>query len=245
MDSVLANKLKLKYSPVAMILANTKPADAMQFKKGTWGCVMAMFSAAAKGKTAVFDYQTTTCGGGRIGLGFCEEFEGPPGGIEYFLSTGRGEGFPEGEGYKKTPRLAKAFVDCLPRQTIPFDYVIFKPLDSIDTEVETPVLVSFLVNPDQLSALVVLANYDRATNDNVKIDFGAGCHSIFLLPYAEVGKANPKAVVGAIDITARPYVDPDTLTFTLPWQMFIEMEADVPDSFLEKKDWKKVRKRIR
>ncbi len=105
-------------------------------------------------------------------------------------------------------------------------------------------LVSFLVNPDQLSALVVLANYDRATNDNVKIEFGAGCHSLFLFPYQEIDKPDPKAVIGVVDITARPYVDPDMLSFTVPWNMFLDMEENIPGSFLEKKDWAKVRERI-
>lgn len=245
MDCILASKLKLHYAPVGILLSNEKPEGAVQFKEGTWGCVVAMFAAAAKGKTAVFDYQTTTCGGGRIGLGFCEEFEGPPGGIEYFLSTGKGEGYPEGEGYKKTPDLAKAFVNSLPKRKIPYDYVIFRPLGLIDPAVEVPMLVSFLVNPDQLSALVVLANYDRSANDNVKIEFGAGCHSLFLFPYQEIDKPEPKAIVGVVDITARPYVDPDMLSFTVPWNMFLDMEDNIPGSFLEKKNWLKVRERIR
>ncbi|MHB9035474.1 MAG: DUF169 domain-containing protein [Armatimonadota bacterium] len=244
MKSKLALELKLRYSPVAILLSNEKPEGAIQFKEGTWGCTVALFASAARGKTAAMDYNTTTCGGGRIGLGFCDEFEGPPGGIEYFLSTGRGEGYPEGECYKKTPELAKAFVDALPKRKISSEYVIFKPLDAIDPTVETPVLVSLLANPDQLSALIVLANYDRATNDNVKIEFGAGCHSIFLIPFDEVQKDEPKAILGVTDITARPYVDPDLFSFTIPYAMFNEMEANIPGSFLEKNDWKKVRERI-
>jgi hypothetical protein len=55
MDSVLASELKLRYAPVAILLSNDKPTGALQFKEGTWGCVVAMFSAAARGKSAVFD----------------------------------------------------------------------------------------------------------------------------------------------------------------------------------------------
>lgn len=244
MDSIIAQELKLRYSPVAIVLADEKPDDALQFAEGRWGCVVAMYTAAARGKTAAFDRTTVVCGGGSIGLGFCDEFEGPPGGIEYFLSTGRGEGYPEGEGYKKTPELGQAFVDELPKTKIQQNYVIFKPLDMVDTENETPVLVSFLANPDQLSALVVLANYDRPTSDNVSINFGAGCHTLFLLPFYQAQQEVPKAVVGVIDITARPFVDPDLLSFTVPFEMFQDMENNVPGSFLEKHDWKKVRERI-
>ncbi|MCE5198125.1 MAG: DUF169 domain-containing protein [Armatimonadota bacterium] len=244
MDSRIAEELKLRYSPVAVLLSDEKPEGALQFREGVWGCVVAMFTAAVRGKVTALDKLTVACGGGSIGLGFCEQFAGPPGGIEYFLSTGRGEGYPEGEAYLKTPEFAKAFVDQLPRTEIPYTYVIFKPLDQVDPEKETPVLVSFLANPDQLSALVVLANYDRASTDNVIVRFGAGCHQIFLLPYAESLKEEPRAVIGITDITARPYIDPDLLAFTMPWKMFNAMESNIPGSFLEKKDWKKVRERI-
>ncbi len=244
MKSRIAEELKLRLSPVAITLSDEKPVGALQFAEGRWGCVIAMFSAAARGKTAAFDRATVGCQGGTTGLGFCDEFPGPPGGIEYFLSTGRGEGYPEGEAYKKTPEHAKAFVDQLPTTVIPTKYVIFKPLGSIDPQVEPPLLVSFLANPDQLSALVVLANYDRLTSDNVIIPFGAGCHSIFLLPFAESQKEQPKAVVGITDVTARSYMEPDLLSFTVPWKMFQTMEANVPGSFLEKNDWKKVRERL-
>ncbi|MCL5105180.1 MAG: DUF169 domain-containing protein [Armatimonadetes bacterium] len=244
MESRIADELKLRFSPVAIILADQKPEEALQFVEGHWGCVVAMFSAAARGKVAAFDRKTVGCPGGGIGLGFCDNYDNMPGGIEYFLSTGRGEGYPEGEGYKKTPELAKAFVDDLPRMLIPNKYVVFKPLEKVDLVNETPVLVSFLANADQLSALVVLANYDRPTLENVSVKFGAGCHTLFLLPYQEAQKEMPKAIMGILDISARPYVEPDLLSFTVPYKMFLEMEANIPGSFLEKKDWKKVRGRI-
>lgn len=243
MKSVLAEELKLRFSPIAIILSNEKPEGALQFTEGRWGCVIAMLSAAAKGRVAVMSRKTVGCQGEAIGLGFCKSID-MPGGIEYFLSCGRGEGYPEGECYVKTPELAKMFVDQLPVRDIPYEYVIFKPLEMVDPEKETPELVSFYCNPDQLSAMVVLANYDRPNPNNVIIPFGAGCHSIFLYPYNEAQKEHPKAVVGLIDITARPMVDADVLAFTVPFKMFQEMESNVAGSFLEKKDWKKVRERI-
>jgi len=244
MESRLARELKLRYGPVAIMLTDEKPEEAHQFKQGTWGCVIAMFSAAARGKVAAFDKDTVTCGGGSIGLGFCDQYEGPPGGIEYFLSTGRGEGYPEGEGYKKTPELAKAFVDELPTTRIPTKYVVFKPLDDVVLERETPTVVAILANPDQISALIVLANYDRPTGDNVIVRFSAGCHQLFLLPYMESMKDVPRAILGCTDISARPYVDPDLFSFSMPWSMYLEMESNIPGSFLERNDWRKVRSRI-
>jgi len=99
-------------------------------------------------------------------------------------------------------------------------------------------------NPDQLSALVVLANYGREGNDNVIIPFGAGCHSVCLIPWHEARQERPRAVVGMTDITARPFIDADLLAFSVPYSMFREMEENVPGSFLEKPDWQKVAGRI-
>ena len=244
MESILAKELKLKLQPVAVIFTNEKPEDAVQFKEGCWGCVVAMMNAAGKGKIAAFDREHFGCGGGAIGLGLRDTYDHVPGGIEYFLSTGKGEGFPPGEAYKKNPELAKIFADQLPMIDIPYDYVVFKPLDKVDHNKETPQLVIMLANPDQLAALVVLANYDRPGNDNVIAPFSAGCHTIVLIPYSESQKEQQKAVIGILDISARPYVDPDIMSFTVPFKMFLQMEANVPGSFLEKNDWKKIRDRI-
>jgi len=244
MESRLAEELKLRYKPVALLFTDEKPADALEFKPGTWGCVVGMFFAAARGRTAVFSSETCGCPGGRIGLGFADAYDHVPGGIEYFLSTGRGEGYPEGEAYLKTPEIARAFVERLPRTRIPAKYVVAKPLDDVDAAKEKPELVIFFCEPDQLSALVVLANYGRPGGDNVILPFGAGCHQICLIPYAQSKQKQPKAVVGVTDISARPMVDPNVLSFTVPFSMFEEMEANAAGSFLEKEAWKKVRSRI-
>lgn len=244
MQSAIADELKLRYRPVALLFSDQKPEGALEFKEGKWGCVVAMFAAAARGKTAVFSKDTCGCPGGKIGLGFTDEYGHIPGGIEYFLSTGRGEGYPEGEGYLKTPELAKEFADELPRTCIPAEYVVVKPLDEVESTNEKPQLIVFFCGPDQLSALIVLANYARHGTQNVIIPFGAGCHTVCLIPYAETASEQPKAIVGLTDVSARPMVDPDILSFTVPFGMFEEMEANVPGSFLEKEAWKKVRARI-
>lgn len=128
MKSKMAQILKLKYNPVAIIFSNEKPDEAIQFDEGKWGCVITMLTNATKGQRVVFDRKTYGCKGGGVGLGFGNTYEGFPGGIEYFLSTGRGEGYLEGEGFKKTPQLAKDFIEQLLMIDIPYKYVIFQPL---------------------------------------------------------------------------------------------------------------------
>ncbi|WP_027366090.1 DUF169 domain-containing protein [Desulfotruncus alcoholivorax] len=257
MNSIIAEAINLKYSPVAVLWTDEKPEGALQFKEGRWGCVVAMLRGAARGKTAVFDRKTFGCMGGGTGLGFGDQYVNFPGGIEYFLSTGNPQfcqsevgknivrnmpALEHGEGYLKTPELAKKFVDALPMVDVPTEYVVFKPLELVQKN-ETPKVIVFLANPDQLSALVVLANYGREANINVVAPFGAGCHSTCIIPYAEAELANPKAIIGLTDISARKQVDKDILSFTVPYKMYLEMEANAPGSFLEKETWLNVLER--
>ena len=255
MDSKIAAAIGLKDQPVAILLSNTKPEEAMQFKEGRWGCVAAMFTAAAtKGKTAAFDRKTYGCVGGGVGLGFGNLYTNFPGGFENFLSNGNPEfcdtelgknivrtmqSLKDGEAYKKTPELVNGFVDWLPITEVLTEYVIFKPLSEVK-ENETPEVVAFLVTPDQLSALVVLANYDRKGSENVMIPFGAGCHSFFLIPYNEGKSDQPRAVVGMTDISVRKHLPKDMLSVALPYKRFVEMENNVAGSFLERHCWQEV-----
>lgn len=147
-----------------------------------------------------------------------------------------------GEGYVKSPELAKKFIDSLPMTDVPSDYVVYKPLEKL-ADGETPKVVVFLVNPDQLSALVMLANYAREANDNVIAPFAAGCHTIGIIPYGEEEAENPRAIIGLTDISARKQVEKDILSFTVPYKMFLEMESNVEGSFLEKDVWAKVLER--
>lgn len=243
MESRLVKELSLRYEPVAIFLSNEKPEGALQGQEGQWSCTIPFFLAATKGKTAVFERSTTGCPGGKAGLGF-GQFPNYPGGIEYFLSEGKSDVF-EGEGYLKDPELGKEFVDCLPITDIPYQYVIFKPMSQVDTTEEIPELIVFYANTDQISALTVLANYYRPGIENVLIPFGSGCQSIFLIPYAETKKENPRAVVGLIDITVRPMVEPDMLSFSVPYKMYLDMEENVKGSFLEKHLWHRVVARMK
>ncbi len=106
-------------------------------------------------------------------------------------------------------------------------------------------IVVFLANPDQLSALATLANFDRASNDNVITLFGSGCSSVVRQVLAQARLKDPKAVIGLTDITARQYLDKDVLSFSVLFNRFLEMEANVDISFLTKgEDWARIAKRL-
>lgn len=266
MESRIAQALKLEYNPVAIILADEKPENALQFKKGKWGCVMFMLDNAARGKTAAFDRETYGCWGGGVGLEFGDVYLKFPGGVDcftYFLSSGNAQwekgrqvagalesagsrefskNFLEWEGYVKSPDLVAQWLEELPITEVDAAYVLFKPLAEVDLNIETPATVVLLADPDQLSALVILANYGREGMENVAIPWAAGCQTIGILPFREARSARPRAVVGLTDISARKYVrtllGSAYLSFAMPWSMFLEIEGNVPGSFLEKDVWR-------
>ena len=99
-----------------------------------------------------------------------------------------------------------------------------------------------LADADQLSALVILANYGREGMENAIVSWAAGCQTIGILPNREAKSAKPRAVVGLTDISARKYVrtllGSEYLSFAMPWEMFLEMERDVAGSFLEMHTWR-------
>jgi len=250
---------------VAILLAEQRPEKALQFQKGKWGCVMFLFANAAKGKTAVFDRETYGCWGGGVGLGFGNAYEHFPGGVDcfaYFLASGNeqweqgrqvgqavagaagqefAQHFLHGEGYVKNPALVHHWLKELPITDIKAKYVVFKPLAEVDLSVEQPETVVFLADPDQLAALVILANYAREGMENVIIPWAAGCQTIGILPFREAAREIPRAVVGLTDISARKYVrsllGAQYLSFAMHWALFIEVESNVAGSFLEKPTW--------
>ncbi len=70
MESKIANHICLNNHPVAVLRADNVPEKAICFKKGKWGCVVALIKAASQGKIAAAAKDTTVCMGGRAGLGF-------------------------------------------------------------------------------------------------------------------------------------------------------------------------------
>lgn len=237
MNSKIRSAIQMKTQPVAVIKTDTPPVNALKFKEdSTGGCMIAMLSAASKGKTAVFSENTTGCNGGKVGLGFSKMEPGP---IVNFLSTG---GPMPGEFYKQSPELALNYVQSLPTTT-PKSYLVLKPLDQL-CEREEPVSVVFLVNPDQLSALVTLANYDQPTQDNVKVLFGSGCSQSILYSMCNSEAGKNVCTIGLTDPSARLHMDKELLSFSIPYPRFLEMEACAEESFLTKETWCRLKKRI-
>ena len=240
MDSKIVELLKLSNSPVAVVQSDTCPEKVLRFKENQRGCIVSTIPAVANGKIAAFTCETTPCLGGRAGLGF-EKY--PLGWIEYFLSTGAPT-VPRCERYKKNPDIAREFIcgvsNALIEKLPPRKkFLLFKPLELVTAE-ETFDVIIFLVNADQLSGLVTLANYDTARNDGAKILFGAGCAQIVLYPLVEKNFC----FVGLTDPSARKFVDKNLLAMSMSRERFLELEAVADESFLTAAAWQKIFNRI-
>jgi uncharacterized protein (DUF169 family) len=246
MESQLARAIVLGSSPIAVILTDEKPEGATQFKEGSRGCVGASIVSVAGGKTAVFDRQTYGCPGGGVGLGFgnCFAQAGFP--IENLLSSGLPQApedspMAKGERFFRDPGTVREWLTHVPITDVPSEYVVMKPLGEV-SEAERPELVAFLVNADQLSALIVMTGFTRGDAEPPIAPFGGACQSI-LYGYAEAKRDLPRGVIGFFDIAQRRRVSRELLSYTVPWSLFLEMEAAVPESFLELEPWRKLQER--
>ncbi|MEJ2110909.1 MAG: DUF169 domain-containing protein [Acidobacteriota bacterium] len=271
MKSAIAEAIELSTQPVAVLWTDKAPKGAARFKSRQWGCVVSLFSAAAtRGVTGAFDRQSFGCWGGGVGLGFGNQYESFPGGMDCFcrfLSTGNKESeegdaigsqirelgfgrmaddFVEGERYIKDPKSAQSFVKSLPMLDIPAEFVVVKPLDKVDPEKDDIKNVTFFVDPDGLSALVILASHCNPEEESVIVPWAAGCQVPGIYAYRELKRKKPRGLIGLTDITARRNVrtllGEHILSFTAPLPLFEEMERNVDGSFLKRMTWQSLMK---
>jgi uncharacterized protein (DUF169 family) len=203
-------------------------------------CIFADLLKATTGESVCFDADSFGCFGGKRYLGFGREVMPN---FEYFLSCGI-PGELEGERYKKTPELVKEIMGKVPEFTAPGRFIVFKRWDMLE-ESDEPDVVVFFARPDVLSGLFTLANFDVGELSGVFCPFSAGCGSIVQYPLFEKESDCPRAVLGMFDVSARPFVSGDILSFSVPMRKFIVMVENIEESFLITKSWGKIQKRIK
>jgi len=163
--------------------------------------------------------------------------------FEYFLSYGI-EGVVEGERYKKSPEIVRKIVENSPRFRAPSKFIVFCRWDKLE-QVDEPEVVIFFSRADVLSGLFTLTGFEESERESVIAPFAAGCGSIVLYPYLEIEKDHPRGILGMFDVSARPFVPKDTLSFSVPMKKFRRMVDDMEESFLITQSWAKVNKRMK
>ena len=234
----LLNELKIDGKALSVILTNTEAAPDRP-KDGF--CTLSLLNRALKGETLCFDANQLSCPGAARGMGF---YDGEPkirGGFGHFISYGAGQGFPEGERVKKAPEIGEDMLSLQPRDVLNgCKYITVKPYEAGD-DIS---LVSFCVNPDQLSGLIQLFSYRTGEYDNVIAPLCSGCASIFRVPLGELKREKPRAVIGNVDALSRIHFDKGTFFFTIPAKAFREMLEDADSCFFTTFNWKGIKKRL-
>jgi uncharacterized protein (DUF169 family) len=225
--------------PIAFYYADQEGSAELVGPPSGHQCLIGVLSRVRKGAPLCFDVNSMGCGGAKRYLGFGEETMPD---FEYFLSCGI-PGKVEGERYKKSPEMVKEIMKRMPEFKAPARYIVFKRWDRLENS-DNPEVVIFFGHADVISGLFTLANFDEIEPDGVIAPFSAGCASIVYYPYLERESECPRGVLGMFDVSARPSVPKDTLTFSLPIHKFERMIEHMDESFLITQSWEKVRKRI-
>lgn len=135
------------------------------------------------------------------------------------------------EGLKESESLMGKWFDKVRHYQSDYGQLFLGPLkEEMYAYLKT---ITFYVNPDQLSVLVLGANYHAGPDDPdpVTVDFGSGCMELLPLVY---DKPYPAAIIGATDIAMRNNLPPDRLAFTANKAMFERICTIGTRSFLEK-----------
>jgi len=205
-----------------------------------WSCLICELAKIRNGESLCYTEEAFKCGGAQRYVGYNVTMREN---FEYFLSCGI-PGEMEGERYKQSPELVLETQKILKKLPAKGKNVIFKRLDKLE-ESDNPDVVIFFAKADVLSGLFTLANFDTVQPDGgVFVPFGPGCGSIIHYPYLEKDKEISRAVLGMFDPSARPCVPKDTLSFSVPFNRFVQMIGFMKESFLITDTWDKVQKRI-
>ena len=204
-----------------------------------WNCLICELAKVRKGESLAFNADSVTCGGAKRYTGYSIEMNPT---FRYFLSCGI-EGKVRGERYKISPEVVDETQKHLILLPSEGKNLIFKRWDKLD-EMDEPDVVIFLAQPEVLSGLFTLANYDQIDPQGVITNFSPGCGSIIHYPYLEKDKDNPKCVLGMFDPSARPCVPVNALSFAIPMKKFTKIISYMEESFLTTPTWDKVKQRF-
>jgi hypothetical protein len=226
--------------PVLFGYSDALPAGTLLPRVGEHICIFALLTRTRKeGNPVAFSRSHHGCLGGGYYLGFLDK---PREGIEYFLSCGI-PGQMEGKRFLKTPEIARSRFAQGGGLPAPKRFGLFTRADRA-RHGEDPEVVIFFAPPDILGGLHVLANFDRK-DEAVVAPFSSGCGAVVAHPLKEGARADGRAVLGLFDLSVRPHVQRDVLTFAVPFRMYLRMAENVPESFLATKAWEVIRKRAR
>ena len=224
--------------PFAVFYSDECPPKAMTSPESD-RCILSALPAVRDGRTLCLSAMSRMCGGAMRYLGFADDFSTRD--LAHFLSYGI-PGKMKGERYKKTPALVREIQKSMPPMKAPRRFIVFKRWDKLASS-DTPEVVVFLADQDTIAGLFTLANFDEAEPNAVICPFGSGCSSIVYHPFVELRSSRPRCILGMFDISARPCIGENTLSFAIPFPKFQKMVDNMGESFLTTDSWKALRRR--
>jgi len=198
-------------------------------KEGKWACVYMFYKKWLDGHTLMIEKGNFGCGG--AGYWICN------------VETRTREDFVkflvDDEGLKSNLDLMNRWLDFRKPYEPEHPYLFFGPFK--DDQYTYLKSVTFYVNPDELSLLMLGANYDSGPDDvpAVIAPFGAGCGQMVQFDDLSI----PQAIIGSTDIAMRQYLPPDLMAFTVTKPLFEKLCRLDEKSFLYKPFWQNLRKR--
>ncbi|MCT4614087.1 MAG: DUF169 domain-containing protein [Marinifilaceae bacterium] len=265
MDSIIVKKLKPSLKTSVILKSDVKSEYDIQAQKGKYFCIMSLFAQVVKkSKTVVLDRETYGCPGACAGLGFGTAYDKALGGYETFASffskgiesalnkkeyedisrkmpAGVCEKLLKGERFHSSKEKALKWIkQDIPIFNFPEKYRIIKPLEKLN-EGEIPESVIFTVNALELTALMTLVGSITEGVNQTITPQGAACQMIGNFVFEQSKKENPKAVLGLIDLAARHTIlnqlPNDIFTYSVSWDMFLEMENEAKVGIFESPLW--------
>ena len=191
-------------------------------------------------KAAYFSAEQFGCPGCAFWLGFMKPQAET---IINYVSTGI-PGYMEGELYCDSPDELRRIQNDIDPEPAPGKFCIAKPLNLFTAD-EQPELVVVFARPETLCGLHQLSTFVTNDPEVVASPWGAACTNMITWPYKYLAKGEKRAVLGGWDPSARKFFSTDELTFTVPYEMFIQMIERFSESFMTTPTWATVQKKIK
>jgi len=205
---------------------DTKPFEPFAKAKH---CIFPCYENWLKGESLCISKETFSCMG--AGYWLC--------GVESISREKFVRFLAEAEGLKSSPALMNQWLDHYHPYKQENPYIVIGPLRK--EQYAYLKTITFYVNPDQLSVLMIGTQYHGAPSDPkpVLAPFGSGCSQLAAL-FENFDL--PQAIIGTTDIAMRQYLPPDILALTVTRSMFKQLCELDENSFLYKPFWKSLRK---
>lgn len=222
-STFLVGKLNLHYPIIGLYdTQDLSPfTDIVEPSRKTRQCIFQFFNDWCDGRTLHLTRDNHGCGGcGRYF--FSVEHRDRERFIKFLADE---------EGLKASHDLMNQWIDQGNTYMPMYEHILIGPLQMHSEEFLKT--ITFFVNPDQMSALMIGAQYFSSPGDPTPVlaPFGAGCGEMLAL-FDDLEIA--QAIIGATDLAMRQHLPPEIMAFTVTKSMYRQLCQLDNRSFLDK-----------